>query len=347
MPPDTASPNDLQAPPPIEPQNNVPGWAIVVFLLVLAAVAFVPVYRFLRRPQQKQVPITGVAKLSSRITPLPKAAPQIPTANPAASVPLSDNDVERIFSLPLQQQAEELLERSIRHDERARELLEKHLRDWKGRVRESPRMKDLLNRAQYSRDLRVRSDYCAMMLNMDGWSEDADAVQILIQRAQSDSGSRGYDVWYLGMLGGRGVKPEQVHQVLLGYAHNDPDANVRQWATEAMRFLGTDQALDDLFQIFVSDPSFNVRDRAGCNVSDCGNFMRKQRMRMFPKFLELVENPATNAQMRSWSFLAMQEITDVAMPPDAKAWRQWYTQHSEEKMAQFKSIPEWQVRGDE
>ena len=346
MPQDTSPPNALQPPPPIEPQNNVPDWAIAVFLLVLAAVAFVPIYRFLHRPQGKAVPTSGTVRPAPGIAPAQKSAPQTATSNRVTSTPLSENDIERIFSLPLQQQAEELLERSIRHDERARELFEKHLRDWKGLVRETPHMKNLLNRAQYSRDLRVRNDYCAMTLAMDGWSEDSDAVQILIQRAQNDPGSRAYDVWYLGMLGGRGV-PEQVHQVLLNYARNDPDANVRQWATEGMRFLGTDQALDDLFDIFLNDPSFNVRDRAGCNVSDCGNFMRKQRMRMFPKFLELVENPATNAQMRSWSFLAMQEITDVALPPDAKAWRQWFTQHGDEKMAQFRSIPEWQVRGDE
>jgi hypothetical protein len=266
---------------------------------------------------------------------------------PKLTQPLTENDIEVIFSLPLQSQAEELLDHAIHHDSRALQLLEQHLGDWKGQVRESPRMKDLLNRAQYSRDLRVRYAYCDMTLAMDGWSKDSDAVQILIQRAQNDPSSRAYDVWFLGMLGGRGVKPDQVRTVLLDYAHNDPDANVRQWATEGLRFLGTDQALDDLFEIFVSDASFNVRDRAGCNLSDCGNFTRKQRMRMFPKFLELVENPNTNGQMRNWSFLAMQEITDVSLPPDVKIWRQWYAQHGAEKMAEFQSIPEWQVRGDE
>jgi hypothetical protein len=332
MPPDldqTVSP-----PAPIEPQNNFPGWIFAVFVLMIAALACVPIFRHYKFQSQK------LAQKAAAVAPRP-----VVPIKPAT--PLTENDVERIFSLPLQAQAEELIERSIQHDPRALQLLEQHLGDFKGLVRETPRMKNLLNRAQYSRDLRVRYAYCDMTLAMDGWSKDADAVQILIQRAQNDPSSRAYDVWYLGMLGGRGVKPELVRTTLLNYAHNDPDDNVRLWATEGLRFQGTDQALDDLFQIFVSDPAFSVRDRAGCNLSDCGNFTRKQRIRMFPRFLELAENPTTNGQMRNWSFLAMQEITDVSLPPDAKAWRQWYDQHGAEKMAEFQSIPEWRVRGDE
>jgi hypothetical protein len=68
---------------------------------------------------------------------------------------------------------------------------------------------------------------------------------------------------------------------------------------------------------------------------------------MFPKLLQLAEAPDTNVQMRNWSFLAMQEITDVRLPADAKAWRRWYDEHGAEKMTQFEALPEWQVRGDE
>lgn len=260
---------------------------------------------------------------------------------------MTDADESRISLLAAQDQAEELLERSIQHDERAREMLEKHFADYKSVVTETARMKQLLNRAQYSRDLRVRYAYCDMTLAMDGWNEDAEAVQILLDRAKSDPKSRAYDVWFLGMLGGRGIEAEKVHDALLDYAHNDPDAQVRQWATEGLRFLGTDQALDDLFNIFVNDASLSVRDRAGCNVSDCGNFTRKQRMRMFPKFLELAESSSTDAQTRNWSFLALAEISDVRLPSDAKAWRSWYAEHGQEKLAEFEALPEWQVRGDE
>ena len=303
---------------------------IVLFVLVSGGILFVA-YR-------------GVHKISRVNQPPTAAAP----VAPRTFAPLTTADTKRIFSLPLQDQAEELLERSIKHDERALGLLQDHLSEWKSRVRETPRMKQLLNRAQYSRDLRVRYVYCDMLLAMDGWNEDSDAVNILVERAKTaDAQSRAYDLWFLGMLGGRGVATKQVHSVLLSYARTDHDPYVRKWAVEGMRFLGTDEALNDLFDIFVSDPSFAVRDRAGCNVSDCGNFMRKQRMAMFPKLLGLVETPGTNSQMRDWSFLAMREITDAELPANAAIWKQWYRDHGAKKMVEFQSIPKWQVRGDE
>jgi hypothetical protein len=82
--------------------------------------------------------------------------------------------------------------------------------------------------------------------------------------------------------------------VLLEYAKNDPDANVRQWAVEGMRYLGTDKALDELYESFTEDASMNIRDRAGCNISDCGNFNRTQRMRMVPKLIDLLSDSSTN-----------------------------------------------------
>jgi len=72
-----------------------------------------------------------------------------------------------------------------------------------------------------------------------------------------------------------------------------------------MRYLGSDEALDQLFNSFTHDPSDAVRDRAGCNVSDCGNFMRKQRMRIVPKLIELAADSQATPQMRNWTFMAL------------------------------------------
>ncbi|HVH86280.1 MAG TPA: HEAT repeat domain-containing protein, partial [Terriglobales bacterium] len=334
--------NDFYGPPPqrgVTPAPNAlparrgsPWIAVVIFVAWLGFI----VSRFV-------LPISRATHASTSVRPKTTAVQVLPRT----FAPMTDADAERISVLPLQDQAEELLERSIEHDQRALDLFESHLADYKGRVKESARMKQLLNRAQYSRDLRVRYAYSDMMLAMDGWSRDSDAVQILLDRAKHDASSRAYDLWFLGMLGGRGVEPEQIRAALLDYAHSDPDAQVRQWATEGLGFVGTDQALDSLFDIFVSDPSYNVRDRAGCNMAEGGDFTRKQRMRIFPKFLELAENSTTNSQMRNWSFLAMQEITEVNLPSDAKVWRNWYEEHGVEKLAEFESLPEWQVRGDE
>jgi len=75
----------------------------------------------------------------------------------------------------------------------------------------------------------------------------------------------------------------------------------------------------------------NVRERAGRNLSDCGNFTRKQRMRMAPKFIELAADPGTSAQMRSWCFMALREITDENLPADAAVWGRWYQRHGAKK----------------
>ena len=116
---------------------------------------------------------------------------------------------------------------------------------------------------------------------------------------------------------------------------------------EGLRFLKTDEALDVLFQSFTHDSNYSVRDRAGCNLSDCGIFTRAQRMRLVPKLIDLAEDRNIDSQMRSWVFMALQGITDVSLPANAAAWRTWYKQHGAEKTAEFEALPWFQVRGDQ
>jgi hypothetical protein len=75
--------------------------------------------------------------------------------------------------------------------------------------------------------------------------------------------------------------------------------------------------------------------------------MRKQRLRIVPKLIELASDPQSTPQMRNWTFLALQEITDAAVPADASAWRDWYAQHGAEKMTEFEQLDWWRVRGDQ
>ncbi len=208
-------------------------------------------------------------------------------------------------------------------------------------------MKDLERRSEFSRDLRVRYANADLNLSMDGWQKNDEAAEKLIDRARNDAQYRAAAVYFMGMMAGRGVAYDRIYPVLLDYAKHDPDAQVRVWAVEGMRYLGTDEALDQLFDSFENDPSSQVRDRAGCNASDCGNFKRAQRMRMVPYFISLTQDPNTTAQTRSWSFLALHEITDENLPNDAKVWQDWYEQHGSEKLVQFEQADWWQVRGDE
>src|SRR5207302_9777086 len=197
------------------------------------------------------------------------------------------------------------------------------------------------------KDLRVRYANVDIHLALEGWQKNEQAADLLIERARTDQHYRAAAVYFLGMLAGRGVDYERIHGVLWNYARYDQDAGVRQWDFEGMRFLGKDEVLDELFTSFTEDPANSVRDRAGCNISDGGIFTRKQRMSMVPKLLDLAMNPHTTGQMRSWTFLALQEITDETLPADAPAWSRWYQEHGSEKLAEFERLEWWQVRGDE
>jgi hypothetical protein len=270
-----------------------------------------------------------------------------PVTRRVFSASLTDPDVERVRALPAQAQAEELLERAIGHDTRALELFDQQVESWIGNIRMNDRVRQLEQRSQFSKDLRVRYANVDINLALEGWQKNEQAADLLIERARTDQRYRAAAVYFLGMLAGRGVDYERIHGVLLNYARYDLDAGVRQWAVEGMRFLGKDEVLDELFTSFTEDPSNSVRDRAGCNISDCGIFTRKQRMRMVPKLLDLAMNPRTTGQMRSWTFLALQEITDENLPADALAWSRWYREHGSEKMAEFERLDWWQVHGDE
>jgi len=274
------------------------------------------------------------------------------TANAGAphrvyAAPMGSGDTERVLALPAQAQAEELLERSIDHDQHALEMFDQHVESWVGHIRLTDHMKQLEQRSEFSNDLRVRYANADINLTLDGWQKNEEAAEMLIDRARTDLHYRPAAVYFLGMLAGRGVAYERIHPVLLDYAKHDPDAYVRQWAVEGMRYLGKDEALDDLFESFTQDPSSSVRERAGCNLSDCGNFTRAQRMRMVPEFIDLVADPNINPQMRNWSYMALHEITNANVPSDPQAWRNWYHDHGSEKLAQFEKLDWWKVNGDE
>jgi HEAT repeat protein len=288
--------------------------------------------------------------LTTRNHSVATAAPSsAPAVNPRRvfSGPMTDSDAERLRSLPPQAQAEELLARALAHDERAREIFDDNIREWTGHLRMTPLMRQLETRARFSSDLRVRYADADLNLALEGWARNESSAGTLLSRAQAEPKFRSYAVYYLGMLAGRGVDYDRIHAALLDYAQHDPDPIVRQWAVEGMRYLGKEEVLDDLFQSFTHDPSFSVRDRAGCNVSDCGNFTRAQRMRMVPQLIEVLGDTAAVPQMRNWSFLALQEITGESLPVDASVWANWYRARGAEKVAQLRSLPWWQIRGDE
>jgi len=317
-------------------RRNSPAVVAMGIAFFLAWTGFVG-YRFFSRSYGKPARVSRVAAVPARAQ---------YSARPSTHSPLTEVDLEHLQTLPEQAQAEELLERAIQHDTSALDLFERNVGGWHN-LQRTTQMNDLERRSQYSTDLRVRYANADLNLAIDGVPKTEASAEALIAQAQADPEHRAYSVYVLGMLAGRGVDYDRIYPVLVGYAKNDPDPQVRQWAVEGMRYLGTDEALEQLFDSFTHDASAAVRDRAGCNVSDCGNFKRNQRLRMVPKLIDLAGDAQTSPQMRNWTFLALQEITDAALPADASAWRSWYAQHGAEKRAEFEQSDWWRVRGDQ
>jgi hypothetical protein len=318
--------------------------SIAVFLLLVGGMFAWQVWRF--STFKAAASASRANKARANAARLPVSANAIPSRRVAA-VPMTATEAEHVLALPAQEQAEDLLERAIGHDERARELFDQQVESWVGHIRLTDHMKQLEQRSEFSSDLRVRYANADINLTLDGWQKNDQSAEMLIDRARTDLHYRPAAVYFLGMLAGRGVAYERIHPVLLDYAKHDPDAYVRQWAIEGMRYLGKDGALDELFESFTQDPSDSVRNRAGCNLSDCGNFTRAQRMRMVPKLIDLVADPNTDPKMRNWSYMALHEITNANVASDPQAWRNWYRDHGSEKLAEFERLGWWQVRGDE
>ncbi len=316
-------------------RRSSPAAIAVGMAFFLAWTAFVG-YRFVSRDYGRP----------NRISKVKVPAPAKSSPSHVAHSPLTDVDLQHLQTLPDQAQAEELLDRAIHHDARALDLFEQNIGTWHD-LQHTPHMDDLERRSQFSTDLRVRYANADLNLAINGVPKTEVSAGALIAQAQADPAHRAYSVYSMGMLAGRGVGYDRIYPILVDYAKNDPNPQVRQWAVEGMRYLGTDEALDQLFDSFTHDPSDAVRDRAGCNVSDCGNFKRKQRLRMVPKLIELAADPQTTPQMRNWTFLALHEITDAALPADPSAWRDWYAEHGAEKMAEFEQLNWWIVRGDQ
>jgi hypothetical protein len=313
-------------------RRNSPAAIAVGTAFFLAWTGFVG-YRFVSRDY-------GRPTRTSKVVPAKSSPYRV------AHSPLTEVDLQHLQTLPEQVQAEELLDQAIRHDTRALDLFEQNIGGWHD-LQRTANMNELERRSQFSSDLRVRYANADLNLAINGVPKTDASAAALIAQAQADPAHRAYSVYTMGMLAGRGVGYDRIYPVLVDYAKNDPNPQVRQWAVEGMRYLGTDEALDQLFDSFTHDSSNAVRDRAGCNVSDCGNFKRTQRLRMVPKLIELAADPQITPQMRNWTFLALHEITDAALPADPSAWRDWYAQHGAEKMAEFEQSDWWTIRGDQ
>jgi HEAT repeat protein len=223
-----------------------------------------------------------------------------------------------------QGQAELLLERSINHYAGANQQIESRVTRWRGKIALDPRLHNLFMTAITSDDLRVRAPGVEVDLAARDLEKSAATVNRLEPDARTgEQGPRANALWNLGLLGNRGVEPARVATILLSSIH-DPNENVRYWAVEGLAYLGTDETIAPLLEIFHDDPSPKIRERAACSLAQSGMLSQEQRRTAIPKLLDYAEELALETDTRTWVFQALRDIMGQTLPRDAAAWRQWY-----------------------
>jgi hypothetical protein len=243
---------------------------------------------------------------------------------PASAGVLSEHHTEALDGMAPQAQAEFLLERSINHYDGANREIEARLGSWRGKLKPSPRFENLFRMAINSDDLRVRAAAIEINIVTRQLDKSVETIDRLEPVARTGAqGPRANALWDLGLIGGRGVAPDRVAQILLA-SLDDDNVNIRYWAVEGLAYLGTDEIIDPLLRVFHDDPSAMIRERAACSLAQSGMLNRAQRMKAVPTLLDYAGDMSLDDETRGWVFQALRDITGQGLPRDPEAWRAWY-----------------------
>jgi HEAT repeats len=242
-------------------------------------------------------------------------------------MPAPENKSDAEFKrLPPQQQAERLLERAIDDDQASLDMLRENVDEWRGRIKNTDRLFDLVLAALNSRDLRVRTAAIDVDLAANNLSKSPESVARLLRQLEGDSVGRGMALWRLGSLGNRGVEPERVLHSLLNYAH-DRSEHTRYWAVEGLAMLGNDAAVAPLLERLTHDPSARVRERAASSLGQSGMLTREERLAAVPHLLNFADDDSLNTTTRELVYGTLRVITGAPLGNDANAWREWWAHH--------------------
>jgi HEAT repeats len=241
----------------------------------------------------------------------------------AGATPVQPLSLEAIGRLAPQPQAEQLLERAIARDFESLDALNHKLPVWRGQLRNTDHLYDLVHTALNSDDMRVRASAIETDLVASNIDKTSDSVARLVQQLHAEPDDRTLALWQLGALGGRGVEQKLVLAQLLHYVH-DRNEVTRYWAVEGLALLGTDATIDPLLDRFAHDPSARVRKRAGCNLAKTGMLTKEQRLAAVPNLLNMFDDDGLDATTRSWVYGALRLITGAQLGNDSNAWRQWW-----------------------
>jgi HEAT repeat protein len=266
--------------------------------------------------------VVAAAVLSAAVVqPLAAAGQRPPKAS--ASV-LSEHHLDALASMTPQQQAELLLERAINRYRGAYEEILARAPGWLGQIKSTSRLESLFRMAINADDMRVRNAAIEVNVVARGLSKAPATIDRLEPDARGGAqGPRANALWDIGLVGNRGVEPRRAFEIILASVH-DQNVNIRYWAVESLAFLGTDEVVEPLLQIFHDDPSPMIRERAACSLAQSGMLNEQQRWSAVPRLLEYTSDSSLDGETRRWVFQALRDITGQSLPPDAVAWRAWY-----------------------
>jgi len=247
---------------------------------------------------------------------------------PASANVLSEHEIELLDRMTPQSQAQLLLERSINHYRGANDQIATRVSRWRGRIKLDQQLNSLFMTALNSDDLRVR----AAAIEIDLACRDLEKSAATVDRLEQDArfggqGPRANALWDIALLANRGVEPGRVAQILLASIH-DQNVNVRYWAVEGLAYLGSDETIAPLLQIFHDDPSPMIRERAACGLAQSGMLSERQRRSAVPQLLDFADDKSLDAETHKWVFQALRDITGQSLPHDPAAWRNWYNSNS-------------------
>jgi HEAT repeat protein len=246
---------------------------------------------------------------------------------PASANVLSEHEIEALGQMSPQAQAELLLERSINHYRGANDEIAERVNSWRGKITMENRLRSLYGTAINSDDLRVRAASIEIDLASRNLVKSSATIDALEADARSgEQGPRVNALWDIALLGNRGVEPQRAFEIISS-SIRDSNPNVHYWAVESLSYLGTDETIEVLLDVFRNDPSPNIRERAACGLAQSGMLSEKQRHTAVPKLLEYAEDSSLDPQTKSWVFQALRDITGQSLPHDAAAWRNWYNSY--------------------
>jgi HEAT repeats len=244
---------------------------------------------------------------------------------PTSPAIMSQHELEKLDNTSPQHQAELLLERAINHYEGANDQIAARADNWRAHLKLSTQLNSLITTGLNSNDLRVRAAAIEVDLAAMNVTKTAENMESLIRQAEAGPQSqRIWALWTLGLLGNRGVARERANQVLVAQLQ-DSNPEIRHWAVEGLAYLGTNETIAPLLQIFHDDPSPMVRERAACSLAQSGMLTQEQRRSVIPQLLNYTEDASLDAQTQTWVYQALRDITGQTLPSDPSAWRSWYS----------------------